>query len=96
MAINNFDSIELNVADVLKKRKLIFLPVHFKSITVDKFNIVKIEDWVNTKLRGRYCITQVPRIDKDDKLRSIAVIGFEEEKELTYFMLACPYTRRTK
>jgi len=95
MTINNFESIELNVVDVLKKRKLNFLPVHFKSITVDNFNVVKIEDWVNTKLQGRFCITQIPHIDKDDKLRSTAVVGFEEEKELTYFMLACPYTRRT-
>jgi len=95
MTINNFESIELNVIDVLKKRQLNFLPVHFKSIAVDNFNVVKIEDWINTKLKGRFCITQIPRIDKDDKLRSTSIVAFEEEKELTYFMLACPYTRRT-
>jgi len=95
MTINNFESIELNVIDVLKKRRLNFLPVHFKSVAVDDFNIVKVEDWVNTKLRGRFCISRIPRIGKDEKLRTTTIVGFEEEKELTYFMLACPYTRRT-
>lgn len=95
MTINNFESIELNVIDVLKKKRLKFLPVHFKSITVDDFNIVKIEDWINTKLRGRFSISRIPRIGKDEKLRTATVVAFEEEKELTYFMLACPYTRRT-
>ena len=95
MAINNFESIELNVIDVLKKRKLKFLPVHFKLIAVDDINIDKIEDWINIKLKGRFCITKIPKISKDDKLRSITVVSFEEEKELTYFMLACPYARRT-
>ena len=33
-------------------------------------------------------------VDKDGKLKTPTYVGFEEEKELTYFMLACPNLRR--
>lgn len=45
-----------------------------------------LKRWIQYKLAGRFCI-----IDTDPKT---ITIGFEDEKELTYFVLACPHIRR--
>lgn len=88
--------IDLNPLDVLKKRKMSYLPVHFVTAKVSESSIwdASLETWVQNKLKGRYCITKVPSIDDKGKLKSITVLGLEDQKEMTYFMLACPYTRR--
>jgi hypothetical protein len=86
---------DLNPIDVLKQRKLKTLPPHFSKIKITDFEIFEgIEDWIQTKLKGRYCIVKHPTIDSNEHLKSSLVIGFEEQKELTYFMLACPILRR--
>ena len=53
-----------------------------------------MEEWVKIKLKGRYCIVKQPSIDSSGSLKSAHFIGFEDQKELTYFMLACPMLRR--
>jgi hypothetical protein len=53
-----------------------------------------LEEWVRFKLKGRYYITKQPSIDSGGNLKSNLFIGFEDSKELTYFMLACPHLRR--
>lgn len=95
MAINNFESLDLNAIDVLNKRQTLFLPVHFSSTAINDFDTDRVRQWVKSKLRGRFCITKLPKIKSNDKLGVTTVVAFEDEKELTYFMLACPYARRT-
>jgi hypothetical protein len=86
---------DLNPLDVLKQRKLTIVPAHFKKIVVTDSELFEgIEDWVKKKLKGRYFIARQPSIDKNGSLRSTNFIGFEDQKELTYFMLACPLLRR--
>ena len=53
-----------------------------------------LENWVKGKLQGRYAIAKQPCIDKDGHLKTATFVAFEDQKELTYFMLACPYLRR--
>ena len=53
-----------------------------------------IEEWVQTKLKGRYCLVRYPAIDQDGNLKSNTFLGLEDQKELTYFMLACTNLRR--
>lgn len=88
--------IDLNPLSVLKIRKLDFLPSHFSKVVIPESNLWdgNVENWVATKLKGRYCITRNPMIDNDGKLKSTFVLGLEDQKEMTYFMLACPYQRR--
>jgi hypothetical protein len=78
----------LNPLDVLNKRSLTWIPPHFAKIKV-KHQVFEtdLEDWVKYKLKGRYCFIQ----NSDN---SSATLGFEDDKELTYFMLACPHFRR--
>lgn len=86
---------ELNPIDVLKQRKLKTIPPHFKKMRVSEVEVFEgLEEWVKLKLKGRYYIAKQPSIDNSGNLRSNLFIGFEDSKELTYFMLACPHLRR--
>lgn len=89
---------DLNPIDVLKQREVKFLPSHFSKIKVSDSDMFdnKISSWIRTKLKGRFCIIRIPDINEDGKLKSCNFVAFENQKELTYFMLACPYLRRNK
>lgn len=91
--------IELNHLDILGKRKLSNMPSHFAKTKLatdspwsDDYQ--DIHNWVSSKLKGRYSIVKMPGISQDGKIKSLPFIGFEDHKELTYFMLACPHIRR--
>ena len=87
---------DLNPIDVLKQRKLNTLPPHFSKFKIADSETLNFdfEDWIKTKLKGRYCVVRSPNLDKDGKVKSATFVAFEEQKELTYFMLACPHLRR--
>lgn len=86
----------LNPIDVLNRRELTTLPVHFTKIKVSESDLFdnRIKQWIQTKLKGRFCIVKSPTIDHSGSLKSATFVAFEEQKELTYFMLACPHLRR--
>jgi hypothetical protein len=88
--------IDLNPLDVLKKRKLDIMPVHFKKTKLNFFELDmdSIVNWVTCRLSGRYCITSESFIDSKGHSAVSTFIGFEDQKELTYFILACPHLRR--
>lgn len=89
---------DLNPIDVLKQREVKTLPPHFAKISISDNDLFladgDMSSWIKTKLKGRFAITRAPSIDKDGKLKSTTFVAFEDQKELTYFMLACPYLRR--
>jgi hypothetical protein len=86
---------DLNPIDVLKQRKLKTLPPHFSKIKISESELFEgVEEWVQTKLKGRYCLVRYPNIDQDGNLKSSTFLGLEDQKELTYFMLACTNLRR--
>jgi hypothetical protein len=83
--------------DLLNARQLNWNPVSFHTTKISIFESLNIDDltnWIKEKLVGRFYINRTPVVASDNRLKSILVLGFEEEKELTYFMLACPYFRR--
>lgn len=87
---------EINALDILNRRKIDFIPRHFSKMKINdnEANVVETEFWIKNKLRGRYFFLKAPLVLTDGKLRSNTVVGFEDHKELTYFMLACPHLRR--
>lgn len=87
---------DLNPIDVLKKRETKISHPHFKKIKISDSDFFdgKVRRWVENKLKGRYFFLKMPDVDSDGKLRSSLFLGLEEEKEMTYFLLACPYLRR--
>ena len=85
--------IDLNPLDVLNKRVPEFCPVHFSKIKIANYsNLENIENWIRFNLSGRFWVGNIPGIDSD-KFKTTTFVAFEEEKELTYFVLACPHLR---
>jgi hypothetical protein len=88
--------IELNALDVLNQRKVDFMPPQFSKMKVsdNEWQDSTIEDWIRNKLKGRFYYQKIPSIGTDGRVKSSSYVGFEDHKELTYFMLACPHLRR--
>lgn len=88
--------LELNPLDVLNSRQLKTMPPHFSKTKIGNSDTVdsRISNWIRSKLAGRFCLVTYPSITGDDKFQTATFVGFEEQKELTFFMLACPYLRR--
>jgi len=85
---------DINPLDILNKRALKWMPPHFSKArigTKDQFLSPEIEDWIKYKLKGRYCL-----VNTAEDTGVFTYVGFEEEKELTYFMLACTHLRSQK
>lgn len=90
---------DLNPLDVLNQRQLKRIPPHFAKFKINGDSSYyrstgSIEKWIATKLKGRYAVANTPSIDKDGHLKLATYVAFEDQKELTYFMLACPHIRR--
>ena len=88
--------IDLNPLNIIKKRKLTSVPLHFLKVQNNDFDLFddNLENWIISRLRGRYSIVKLPFIDENKSLKLANFVGFEEHKEITYFTLACPYFRR--
>ena len=87
---------DLNPLEVLKQREVKTLPPHFAKCKLPDLLFIddEVREWVKAKLKGRFCIVRTPAISESGQLKSSTIIGFETKKELTYFMLACPFLRR--
>ncbi len=90
--------IELNPLDILNSRKMNRIPKHFSKVKISDTSYVsdlsELESWIENRCKNRYSISKVANIDPQGKIKDSIYAAFEEEKELTYFMLACPYFRR--
>jgi hypothetical protein len=87
--------IALNKLDVLRKRRLNYIPSHFSKFKIDNYALIdfSLENWVSSKLSGRYAISKIPTTE-NNSLKFEVFVGFEDAKELTYFILSCPHLRR--
>jgi len=90
MALKNGKINPLNALDL---RKVSFPAYHFYYLTVPKYNptlMSKIDQWIYFNLNSRYYIGQ--GIDLiDNTLLFVIKIGFETEKESSFFRLGCPH-----
>jgi hypothetical protein len=91
--------ITYNQSDLLKDRELSYVPPHFQQIELDEDVHLWVDhsntiDWIRGKLAGRFSINRLTKIDKSNKLGYKWIVSFEDHKETTYFLLACPYIRR--
>lgn len=84
----------LKPLDALKKRQVDFLPAHFIKYEFDDiaaYVYFDIENWILKKLQDRFFIGMFPASTGSKK--PSLVVAFETKKELTYFMLACPFLK---
>jgi hypothetical protein len=88
--------LNLNALDVLNNRRLHFAPVQFAKLKIGEveFYADDMVSWIKSHLKGRYYLESFPGITEDGRIKSSIFVGFEDHKELTYFMLACPFLRR--
>jgi len=86
---------EFNPLNILDERKLDRIPPHFSKTKINEFEIShNIENWIMGRCKGRFAFGKETVTDNNSRSRSNMFVGFEDEKELTFFMLACPYLRR--
>jgi len=74
-------------------RRVEFAPPHFKYTIIDDFkpNTARnVDTWINANLNGRYYIGQDLALDHNNSIVYITRIGFEQEKELSFFKIAYP------
>lgn len=67
-------------------------PPHFEYIKIPfKYNLeIAISKWIYANLKGRFYVGKSVGINSEDKVDQMLKIGFEDEKEMSFFMLACP------
>lgn len=92
---------KINPLNVLKMRRVDFCPLHFETITISlAYNLSNVlNEWIFENLSGRYYIGDTIELTTDNaspQLHKKIKIGFENNKELSYFMLACPLLKYKK
>jgi hypothetical protein len=84
-----------NLLNLFDLRKMEVPPPYFDYIYRScVWNIEHSLDlWIETNLKGRYYINRVSNLTDENKIENMLKIGFEDPKELTYFILVCPYLK---
>ena len=84
---------KVNTLNALDLRKVLFPAHHFHYTLLSKYNPSyhkQIDQWIYTNLNSRYYIGQAVDLI-DNTIVFVTKIGFEQEKELSFFKLACPH-----
>ena len=88
MPIKNGKPNPLNFLDL---RRVRFPARHFHYVTLSKYSpgILKTTDsWIYNNLNGRYYIGQGIKLDSTNSIVYVTKVGFEQEKELSFFLLS--------
>ena len=91
MSLKNGKPNPLNYFDL---RRVEFACPHFKYTHLDRYNpslYKSIDDWIKKNLNNRYYIGQGITVDRTNTIAHNTKIGFESEKELSFFTIACPH-----
>ena len=85
---------EPNYLNLLGGRQVELLPPSFEIITMPfTYNTHdSIVRWVYENCKGRFYVGKGIDI-KHNSLESVVKVGFEDPKEASYFVLACPYLK---
>lgn len=85
---------KINYLKFYNKQKVAhYCPDHFETITVQpKYKHKNNFDmWLSEFISGRYYIGDSLYLNDLNEMKSCIKIGFEEKKDMTYFLLACPF-----
>lgn len=82
---------KINPLNVLGCREVQDPPPYFTYVNVSlRFNVLKsVKDWIMINLKHRFYIGETVILD-DNQLAISIKIGFEEPKEASFFIIACP------
>ena len=89
------NKITVNPNDYFKVRRLKHLPPHLATIDLNqRYNLEgAIQNWIESKLKKRYFLGKTVGITTEEKIEQVLRVGFEDPKELSYFVLACPHLK---
>jgi hypothetical protein len=70
-------------------------PPHFEYVNIPiKYNLEQsLNNWIERNLRNRYYVGRNVALDEKNKIIQVITVGFEETKDMSYFMLACPHLK---
>jgi hypothetical protein len=91
MALKNGKPNSLNYFGI---RRVEFAAPHFKYTIIEKYSPVllkNLDTWIKHNLNSRYFIGQGLTLDNTNTIVYTTRIGFESEKELSFFTIACPH-----
>ena len=80
--------------NVFEVRRAKFDPPHFEYANLPiTYNLEEgISRWIEHKCKGRYYIQKAVDL-VDNSFTTVLRVGFEDTKEMSYFMLACPHLK---
>lgn len=86
---------EPNPLNFFGERQLDLLPPNFDVITMslhrNKFGTLEaVTQWVYDNCKGRFYVGKGIQLS-NGTIESVIKLGFEDPKESSYFVLACPY-----
>ena len=84
---------KVNALNALELRKVNFPAQHFYYTLLSKYTPTfhkTVDAWIYSNLNSRYYIGQAVDL-VDNTIVYVTKIGFEQEKELSFFKLACPH-----
>lgn len=83
-----------NPLNYFNLRRVEFACPHFKYTSIEKYNpslVRSVDFWIKKNLNNRYYVGQGIALDNTNTIVYVTRIGFESEKELSFFTIACPY-----
>ena len=84
-----------NPLNVFEVRQVKSAPPHFEYVNLPmKYNLEEsLVKWIKQNLKNRFYAGKNISLDSDNKLVQVLTVGFEETKDMSYFMLACPHLK---
>ena len=86
---------KINPLEVFNARKVNHPPSYFEYINVAlTYNLEdSIAKWIKSHLKNRFFVGKNVMLDNNNRLTQVLTIGFEDGKDMSYFMLACPHLK---
>ena len=84
---------KVNPLRVFDVRRVEFCPPYFETTVFPlRYNVKEaISEWIEDNLSGRYYVGKT--VTGHKTINSNVKIGFENNSELSYFLLACPHLK---
>jgi len=86
---------KINSLNVFEVRQVKSAPPHFEYVNLPmKYNLEEsLVKWIKQNLKNRFYAGRNITLDENNKLIQVLTVGFEETKDMSYFMLACPHLK---